>query len=61
MAAQDEATEVIIEILTQINDLSGAALEALLQGQGGGEGGPPPEGGAPPEGAAPPEGPPPGA
>lgn len=58
MAKQDEATEVIIEILQQINDLSGAALEALMQGQqGGGEGEAPPEG-APP---GPPEGAPPGA
>jgi len=52
----DEATKVIVEILQQINDLSGAALDALMGKGGGGEGGPPPEG--PPPGA---EGPPPGA
>jgi len=53
---QDEATQVIVEILTQINDLSGAALEALVQGKPGAGEAPPEE--APP---GPPEGAPPGA
>ena len=54
----------LVEILKQINELSGAALDALLKGPGGGGGeGAPPEGGggggpvpAPPEGEAPPQG-----
>ena len=48
----------LIEILQQIQDLAGVALDGL-QGaeQGGPPGGPPPEAGGPPEGA-PPEGPP---
>ena len=48
----DEATQALIEILSQINQLSGAALDALTQGQSGGEaaGAPP----APAEGEAPP-------
>lgn len=38
----------IIEILQQINELSGAALDALTKQGGGGEGAPPaPPGGAP--------------
>jgi hypothetical protein len=48
--------EQLIELLKQIQDLAGVAIEAL---QGAAEGGAPPEGGggeAPP----PPEGPPPG-
>lgn len=53
----DEATQVIMEILQQINELSGAALEALMQG---GEGGAPPGAAPGPEGA-PPEGQPTGA
>jgi hypothetical protein len=45
----------LIELLQQIQDLAGVAIEAL---QGGGEA--PPEGGPPPEGEGgpPPEGPP---
>ena len=54
----DEAMQVIVEILTQINELSGAALEALMQGGGGAPEGSP-EGGAPP--GPPPEAAPPGA
>ena len=46
--------QVLIEILTQINQLSGAALEQLTQGGGEGGSGAPPE--PAPEGApAPPE------
>jgi hypothetical protein len=53
----------LIELLPQIQDLAGVAIDAL---QGGGEGGPPeggpPEGGPPPEGGegGPPPEPPPG-
>jgi hypothetical protein len=53
----------LIELLQQIQDLAGVAIDAL---QGGGEGGPPeggpPEGGPPPEGGegGPPPEPPPG-
>lgn len=36
----------IVQILQQINDLSGAALDGLLKG-GGGKGGPKPPGGGP--------------
>lgn len=51
--------DALIEILQQINDLSGAALDALTKGKGGGggEGGPPPGQGGPPPGGG--EGPPP--
>ena len=50
----------LIELLKQIQELAGVAIEAL-QGatQGGGEGGPPPEGGGeapPPKEAGPPPG-----
>lgn len=49
----------LIELLQQIQDLAGVAIEALQGAEGGGEapaeGGPPPEGGAP--GGAPPESP----
>lgn len=55
----DEATQILMEILRQINELSGAGLDALEQGIPGGTE-PGPEGGPPPEGP-PPEGPPPGA
>jgi hypothetical protein len=52
--------EQLIELLQQIQDLAGVAIEALQQAGGGAEGGAPaPEGG----GGAPaggPEGPPPG-
>ena len=51
-----EGLDTLIQILEQINQLSGSALDALLQGQEGSEAGtgaPPPEQGAPP---APPEG-----
>ncbi|MGV0950004.1 MAG: hypothetical protein ACOYB3_04980 [Azonexus sp.] len=57
--------EQLIELLKQIQELAGVAIEALQgAGQGGKEGGPPPaegggEGGPPKEGP-PPEGPPPG-
>jgi hypothetical protein len=55
----DEATKVLVEILGQINDLSGAALDALTKGKSGAPGGQPPEG---PEPSGPhSEGPPPGA
>lgn len=40
--------EQMMELLTQIQELAGMGLEALMAGQGGGEG-PPPEGEAPPE------------
>jgi len=42
----------LVQILQQINDLSSAALDALLKGGGGG----PAEGAAPEGGGAPPEG-----
>lgn len=52
--------EQLIELLQQIQDLAGIAIEALTEAAGGGA---PPEGappeGAPPGGGAPPEGPPP--
>lgn len=52
--------EQLIELLQQIQDLAGIAIEALTEAAGGG--GAPPEG-APPEGppggGVPPEGPPP--
>jgi hypothetical protein len=61
--------EQLIELLKQIQELAGVAIEAL-QGasegaQAGAEGGPPPEGGGgggggAPKGGPPPEGPPPG-
>ena len=48
----------LVQILQQINELSGAALESLLSGGGGPEGGavtaPPGSAPAPDEGAAPP-------
>ena len=50
----DPESNPLIEILRQINELSGAALDALLQEGGGGApaegGGPAGGGGAPPEG-----------
>ena len=51
-----EGLDTLIQILEQINQLSGAALDALMQGAQGSEaatGAPPTEQGAPP---APPEG-----
>lgn len=49
--------EELIEVLTQIQDLAGVAIDALSQAGGGGEGGAPaPDGGAPapaPEGGEP--------
>lgn len=48
--------EQFIELLEQIQELAGVAIEALRGAEGGGapaEGGPPAEG-APPEAAAPP-------
>jgi hypothetical protein len=53
----------LIEILRQINELSGAALDALLSEGGGApaEGGGPAGGGAPPEGGGGPVPAPPGA
>ncbi|QDP44849.1 hypothetical protein SEA_ARAXXI_30 [Microbacterium phage Araxxi] len=48
--------EELIEVLTQIQDLAGVAIEALTEAAGGGgapEGGAPPEAGA--ESAPPPE------
>ena len=52
--------EQLIELLQQIQDLAGVAIEALTEAAGGGEA--PPEEGAPPpeEGAPPPEEAPPG-
>ena len=52
----EEGLDTLIQILQQINELSGAALDALMQGAQGSEsdsGAPAPEQGAPP---APPEG-----
>ena len=52
----------LVELLQQIQDLAGVAIEALQgateggESEGGGEGGPPPA-----EGGEPPAGPPPGA
>ena len=51
--------EDLIEVLTQIQELAGVAIEALTQAGGSGEGGAPPEGAPPAEGGAP-QGPPPG-
>lgn len=50
--------EQLIELLKQIQELAGVAIEALQGAAGGGEGGG--EGGAPPPEGAPAEGPPPG-
>lgn len=57
---EEEGLDTLIQILEQINQLSGAALDALLQGRSGSgvgseaaTGAPSPEQGAPP---APPEG-----
>jgi hypothetical protein len=47
--------EQLIELLQQIQELAGVAIDAL-EGAAGGEGGAPAEGGAPPEGGAPAEG-----
>lgn len=44
-----DPVEALMEILQQINDLSGGALEMLSQAQGGGGGAGPEGGGAPPE------------
>ena len=55
----NEAEQAIIEIVTQINDLSGGLLDALTKGKSGAEGGKPE--GAPPGGPGPDQGPPPGA
>lgn len=49
--------EQLIELLEQIQELAGIAIEALTEAAGGG--GAPPEGEGPPPGEAPPEGPPP--
>lgn len=51
--------EQLIELLKQIQELAGVAIEALQGAAGGGEGAPP-EGEAPPAGEAPPEEMPPG-
>ena len=61
----------MIELLKQIQELAGVAVDALQGGghggppheggggmHGGGHGGPPPEDGKPPEGGKPPEQPP---
>lgn len=48
--------EQLIELLKQIQELAGVAIEALQGATEGGGG----EGGGAPEGGAPPEGPPPG-
>lgn len=48
--------EQLIEVLQQIQELAGVAIDALSEAAGGGgEGGAPAEGGAPPEGEAPPK------
>jgi hypothetical protein len=58
--------EQLIELLKQIQELAGVAIEALqgaAEGAGAGAEGGPPEGGGgggAPEGGPPPEGPPPG-
>lgn len=58
--------EQLIELLKQIQELSGVAIDALEGAGKGGEkkpddgGGKPPEGGAPPEGGGPPPEQPPG-
>lgn len=46
--------EQLIELLRQIEELAGVAIEALEGAAGGGEGGAPPEEGPPPEEAGPP-------
>ena len=43
----------LVELLKQIQDLAGVAIDALTEATGGGKGGPPPEGG---KGGPPPEG-----
>ena len=43
----------LVELLKQIQDLAGVAIDALTDAAGGGKGGPPPEGG---KGGPPPEG-----
>lgn len=48
--------EQLIELLRQIEELAGVAIEALEGAAGGGEEGAPPEGPPPEEGAPPPEG-----
>lgn len=47
--------EQLIELLQQIQDLAGIAIEALTEAAGGGEEGAPPEGPPPEEGGMPPE------
>ena len=53
----------LVELLKQIQDLAGVAIDALTEAAGGGKSGPPPEGGKsgpPPEGGeGRPAGPPP--
>ena len=46
--------EQLIELLQQIQDLAGVAIEALTEAAGGGGGEAPPEEGAPPPEEAPP-------
>lgn len=53
--------EQILEMVAQIQELSGVIIEVLSGADGGGEGGPAPEGPPPGEEGPPPEGPPPGA
>lgn len=57
--------EQILEMVAQIQELSGVIIEVLSDagggGEGGGEGGPAPEGPPPGEEGPAPEGPPPGA
>jgi hypothetical protein len=48
--------EELIEVLTQIQELAGVAIDALTEAAGGGGA---PEGGAPPEAEGAPQGPPP--
>ena len=43
----------LVELLKQIQDLAGVAIDALTEAAGGGKNGPPPEGG---KGGPPPEG-----
>ena len=43
----------LVELLKQIQDLAGVAIDAITEASGGGKGGPPPEGG---KGGPPPEG-----
>lgn len=52
----EDAMQVMKEILTQINDLSGAALQALMEGEAGAGAGAPEGPGGGPDG--PPQGPP---